>query len=184
MGTDIHFYVEKRVNDAWKHLDVSEVVKKNYAWSRDYELFAYLAGVRNSFGFAGCFAGRGLPSDTSFHKDDAYLGDHSFTYATLQELLECRPMRRVARCGYFDRSQIEVFDKEGRPNYWFGGVVGENISVTDNFEDFKNHEYYKYCYQEWDVDELMIHPFWDWVQTLKDHTDNYEHIRVLMGFDS
>lgn len=80
---------------------------------RNYLLFARLFDVRNGRGFAGCethrpieslFAGRGLPDDDAARRFDpdsrdetsvwtdeelerSYLGDHSFTHATLAELL-------------------------------------------------------------------------------------------------
>lgn len=47
MGTDIHGVFEAKIDGQWK------AVPSNYDFDRDYLLFAYLANVRNGFGFAG-----------------------------------------------------------------------------------------------------------------------------------
>lgn len=66
MGTDIHSVFQKRVNDQW--LDIPSKFEDN----RHYELFGWLANVRNGVGFAGIRMGepmtpiaypRGLPED-------------------------------------------------------------------------------------------------------------------------
>lgn len=66
MGTDIHLFVETRVNGVWELR--SDAPRFS---GRNYNEFAILAGVRNGTGFAGCdtdgFAPiaepRGLPDD-------------------------------------------------------------------------------------------------------------------------
>lgn len=48
MGTDIHGIFQRKVNDTW------EDVHTDWKFGRHYMLFAWLADVRNGFGFAGC----------------------------------------------------------------------------------------------------------------------------------
>lgn len=90
MGTDIHFYVERRVDGQWVTADTwydikGEPGRSVYKWGpdfdrlagpfysdRNYDLFAILADVRNGIGFAGVDTGsevtpiappRGVPDD-------------------------------------------------------------------------------------------------------------------------
>lgn len=89
MGTDIHFYVERREGSRWvscdtwepyEYLDEGEVPYNSVPYGkhlysvRNYDLFAILADVRNGRGFAGVKTGegfvpisppRGLPDDLS-----------------------------------------------------------------------------------------------------------------------
>ena len=92
MGCDIHFYVEKRINEKWETADKwypdeddgsmsTSKWDKNFTRKagplydgRSYDLFSILADVRNGSGFAGVDTGdgfipidspRGLPEDPS-----------------------------------------------------------------------------------------------------------------------
>jgi len=91
MGCDINLYFEqKNTEGKWEKIDVPERLIPD---DRYYELFAFLAGVRNydDFYITGQFLHRGIPIDASCPKeqtDDFYLGDHSFTYAYLDEILK------------------------------------------------------------------------------------------------
>ncbi len=175
MGADIHLLVEKLNGEKWE--EVEPPYSASYgikSWSpyyenrnfdhgkpdpltRDYNLFAFLADVRNGRGFAGvftheritpCFSGRGIPDDCSYvepinDEDEnriggsySWLGEHSFTWATLTELLNA-PWGVRFNTGY-DTWTIE------------------------------NCEFRRWC------DEVLV-PLSD------GDTDN---IRVVMGFDS
>ena len=66
MGTDIHGGFIKRCNTT----GTNTPIKSSWEQGRNYTLFAILAGVRNGYGFAGCYRheplkpvteGRGLP---------------------------------------------------------------------------------------------------------------------------
>lgn len=112
MGTDINMIAEVRRNGVWK-LSTATVFKNPYydptsdkKWameeymsepddSRNYNLFAILAGVRNGEGFAGCRIGerfkpiaelKGYPDDMS--KNDVLFGDEYGSWLTLRELHE------------------------------------------------------------------------------------------------
>jgi len=104
LGTDIHIYAEVFRDGAWHLADADLPEYRNY-WG-----FAVLADVRNGYGFAGFDTGepvtpislpRGLPGDLSQElrappdSDDEelpssqiWLGNHSFSWLTLQELLD------------------------------------------------------------------------------------------------
>lgn len=94
MGCDIHLYFEKKVRGKW--VPFTDIPKSEYPDERDYNVFGLLAGVRHSYK-KDYFGGRGIPQDTSYveptdDEDDddlpskPWIGDHSFTYATIHEL--------------------------------------------------------------------------------------------------
>ena len=76
---------------------------------RNYSLFAILADVRNDYGLIPIAKPRGLPDDTSIHDTDdghsapghVWLGEHSFSHATLAELL-AYDYREVVDQEWFD----------------------------------------------------------------------------------
>ncbi len=99
MGCDIHAFAERRrgdkwvkLNEAFEHLDYSN--KK--VWTdepyegRDYELFAFLADVRNGNGIVPIATPKGVPDDASYgylHEVERYGEDgHSHSFFTLKEL--------------------------------------------------------------------------------------------------
>jgi hypothetical protein len=92
MGTDIHLQVEVKDLDAWKICPRKPFPRYNepgFTWkddptSRNYDLFAFLANVRNGIGFAGVitgariepqFPGRGFPAD--YQDPRMWFEDHS-----------------------------------------------------------------------------------------------------------
>jgi hypothetical protein len=84
MGCDIHSRAERKVDGKW------EIINPGYepfGW-RDYRVFAFLAGVRNTFDIPPLSPPRGLPDDIADDGDDNYLGDHSFSWLAVQELLD------------------------------------------------------------------------------------------------
>jgi hypothetical protein len=94
MGADIHLYFEKKVKGKW--IPFTEIPHTDYPDERNYPVFGLLAGVRDNPKKV-YFKGRGIPDDSSYveptnDEDDddlpekPWLGDHSFTYATIHEL--------------------------------------------------------------------------------------------------
>ena len=104
MGTDIHFYVERRNGKGWVSCDTWEddeyepgrktvPFHQHFYDTRNYDLFAILANVRNGRGFAGTDTGdgfvplcepRGLPDDMSAELVKEAEGcDHTPSWVTL-----------------------------------------------------------------------------------------------------
>lgn len=82
MGCDIHTRTEKRDGDRWISLGYQP-----FDW-RCYGMYAFLAGVRNYSGVTPIAEPRGLPPDTSYvETDEDWLGEHSFSWLSLDELL-------------------------------------------------------------------------------------------------
>jgi hypothetical protein len=91
MGCDIHLYFEKKNNQGkWEKIEIDERLLPD---DRDYQVFSFLAGVRNywkEFQIEPQFADRGIPEDSSCpigETNNFWIGDHSFTHAYLNEIL-------------------------------------------------------------------------------------------------
>ena len=156
MGTDIHIVIQVYEYDRWTTVPYRELLEDGSIWPREsqadivlpghftsrcYSLFGILADVRNGTGFGGCVTGdpwpyiaepRGLPPEC----DDAddYLGDHSFTYITLEEL-QAYPWDTVVRRqrGLLTQDDYHNFALTGeRPAVWCGGVFGgRTVTYTE-----------------------------------------------------
>lgn len=120
---------------------------------RNYDLFSMLADVRNGYGFAGCKTGdgfdplaepRGLPRDLSlalrtesFEDGAPWLGDHSFSHATLAELLAYDYDRVTTKSGVVDSATFAEWRERGSvgaPGSWSGGVSGPDVLHVSNGE--------------------------------------------------
>jgi hypothetical protein len=170
MGCDIHDYVEVRENGQWKKVGAvfpnpyhrpnepeGEPDEDGYAWnakktdhpykSRNYDLFAILANVRNGYGFAGVDTGngfvrisepKGLPSDVSPEVkaiSDEYGGDgHSHSWLTLRELEAADWQRTTLHRGWVNVPSYKVFKEKGKPDSWSGGVGGGMVEHLTNKE--------------------------------------------------
>lgn len=161
MGCDIHIFTEakqtingvkKWVNvDNWRinpYFGTDEHERREYNIEeiyrdRDYELFSFLADVRNyggnqSFGFD-----RGLPEDVSAQvKKEAEYWDcdgHTHGYCTLEELKNAiKTVARVRREGAVSKEEAEKFRETGEtPTAWAQGVGcwhGISPEYQDRFE--------------------------------------------------
>lgn len=103
MGCDIHLYFEKKNKDGkWEKIEIDERLIPE---DRDYDLFAFLADIRNSKQIEPQFADRGLPTDRSisgdYHDETLWLGDHSFTYAYIDEILKAPWEKAGLQHSYF-----------------------------------------------------------------------------------
>jgi len=132
---------------------------------RNYDLFAILANVRNGYGFAGVPTGegfipiadpRGLPEDISdelvrlANSDDiwkefrdkygaGWLGDHSWSWITLEELLSNDWDRYTVHRGHVEiPTWIEWKDSGDKfPKQWSGACWGGNVRVISEVVAFK-----------------------------------------------
>ncbi len=221
MGTDIHLYVEKYENGQWHEIRPPYCTWYGEdTWSpvtvynglrfksegpdpetRDYNLFAFLAGVRNGYGFAGVashrpitpqFPGRGIPGDTSWHEDSGtWLGDHSFTWATLTELINAPWDMEFHSTGVVGRKGYASWKKNGVPSEWSLSIIGRGVRLLslDVFDELyrtnelKGHEYTRV---HWTWKPLENCDFKRWVfEILLPMADgDTNSVRVLMGFDS
>lgn len=222
MGTDIHIYVEEMTEDGWKQIEPPYVRGKEYgdgwpSWApdrywemddpppnpegRNYDVFAFLADVRNGVGFAGVYrhepvepqvAGRGIPEDTSWDEDETgiWLGDHSHTHAMLDELLGLPWDMEYHSGGVVGPDQFKVWKEESIPNAWSGWISGPGITVHNDPEEYAQMledgevESGDYCVVNWSWQPLLSCGFYRWVQKLAEDAEDPSKVRVVMGFDS
>jgi hypothetical protein len=116
------------------------------------------AGIDTGDGFVPIAEPRGLPEDLSdevskrlrlIEEDDPdeeiyeqleatqegywSLGDHSFSYVLLSEVLEDYDWSRTTRKrGWVDAWNFELWRRKGEPGYWSGGISGQRIEHISN----------------------------------------------------
>ena len=210
MGCDIHIYTEakrtvdgkeKWINvDNWRLNPYFQVYKeeteeyniKPIYCNRNYELFSFLADVRNyggnkSFGFD-----RGLPDDISpqTKKEAEYWGidGHSHGYCTLEELKNAiKGVAKIRYEGAVNKEQAERYRKtKETPTEWAQGV-GSFRGIAPEYQD-------RY---EWLVWEDVVGCFEDLVEAIeerkreifwifKDEDDlaRDKDIRIVFWFDN
>lgn len=162
MGTDIHPYIERRINGKWTLLNPQpERFPKDYdeprIHARNYDVFAILADVRNGAGFAGVKTGegfnpiskpRGLPHDLSEElkreydpNDDSanYLGDHSFSWLIFREIFDYDYNQTTTLCGVVNAEAFRNWDwseysRQHNPKEWCGDVSGRDVRHVSNAE--------------------------------------------------
>lgn len=90
MGCDIHLNYQRKTEMGWEDVSFPAVEIDNYdTWwplgYRSYGLFGFLVGVRNYSHVPPLSNLRGLPDDFA-HDDETDIGDHSFSWLSLEEL--------------------------------------------------------------------------------------------------
>lgn len=200
---------------------------------RHYDLFALLADVRNGSGFAGVyrhepvdalFADRGLPEEYAdpaqaydenineafrkvFTGGDPWLGDHSFTWATLTELLAVPWDTEFSSGGVVGPGGFKEWQETGRPSSWSGGISGGGIEthrdpekyarMLDNgeirYREGTEKGFYggalDFCFVTWKWRPLEENTFRTWIEgpvmaSLAEEYGGTDNIRIIMGFDS
>lgn len=211
MGCDIHLRVERRLPDGtWERVEgaIPQWTKDengNPVWpnpdpcSRNYLLFGFLADVRHRSGVEPQFAGRGIPPDTTYDRSSWELGDHSFTYATLKELLDAPWDYIEENEGYLTLPEYKAW-KAKDPNAYhpWDRVFNDPLilKVTEGEADdliasgalessVSPVKYMVFC--QWTDQPLMKSGFYRWLSTLTpiaEEAGGPENVRVLMGFDN
>lgn len=158
MGCDIHVMVEARDFpgggsatwrnvDNWRHNpyfgvedgEQALLVQPIYS-SRNYELFGFLADVRNYGGNISFDFDRGFPEDADEHTAAEYerwdCDAHTPGYATLAELKEkIKGVAKVTRKGFVRKEQIQRHKDTGEtPDEWCQGVGGPGSEQYEWYE--------------------------------------------------
>ncbi len=135
MGCDIHISIQRQAkNGKWITIPANDA-PEHFDW-RNYHLFAILADVRNGIGFAGVPTSGAWPSiapqrgwPDTFKEGGTYMGDHSYTYVTLEEL-QAFDWDHVTRTlyGIVPAKVFEALDGTGdSPETYSGGIWGGGI---------------------------------------------------------
>ena len=211
MGCDIHIMTEakKTINDVEKWVNVDnwrvnsyygtdEYETREYTLEpvyseRNYELFSFLADVRNygsnqSFGFD-----RGLPDDVSKHtkeeSDDLGCDGHTHGYCTLEELKAAiKRVATVRREGAVSKEEAERYRLTGEtPTSWAQGVgtwKGIAPKYLDRFE-WLVWEDEVHCFDRLieAIEERKRDIFWIF-DAAKDDFTRDKDIRIVFWFDN
>ena len=180
MGCSIHVVAETRDGGKW---NLSDVEVPN---GRNYFTFGILANVRNGFVSAGCDLGdplpfisepRGYPEDMSKElvaklgsddEDGFWLGDHSFSWVTLEEMLNYAYDEEIVTRGMVSSEQAAKFRETGeKPKEWY---------------DWTNKEGYEHL--EWK--RPMKEAAWLFGEIVEKliPLGKPENVRIVFGFDS
>jgi hypothetical protein len=187
MGCNIHAVFQAWRNGVWQD------VESEFDEPRDYFLFAWLAGVRNGHGFAGVpthapivplSEPRGLPRD--FEADGTehngkWLGDHSHSWLTANEILRSPTPDRVWRTGVIS---IEAFRAwvgfSPPPGGRSGDVFGRDVRIAQSPVDVQPDSTHVRVYWVQSADKLRY--FTDEIRRLQD--EHGDDVRMVFGFDS
>lgn len=176
--------------------------------NRNYDLFGILANVRNGRGFAGIKTGEGWPSiaperglpegfdpETTLPnpayptEGGRWVGDHSFTWVTLEELKDFdwdEVMTWIY--GVVPAEKYEELVAVGEtPNEYCGDIAGPGIQVyePDEYRATKKRAEKPYVRMGWPV--TAREATWDWpgdvIPWLEKMADG-RPLRLVVGFDS
>lgn len=165
-----------------RKMEVKPIYRK-----RNYELFSFLADVRNyggnpSFGFD-----RGFPEDADKPTAEEYArwgaGTHTPGYATLAELKEkVGAVLKVNRRGYVHKEQVARFKKTGEaPTSWCQGV-GEYDAENYEWMEWQDEVH---CFDDLlaALDERKRDVFW-FFRPADDDGSRDADIRIVFWFDN
>ena len=158
MGCDIHIMTEAKeticgvkqwVNvDNWRinpyfgtdEYETNQFILNSIYTDRNYELFSFLAGVRNYGGNKSFCFDRGLPEDvskvTKKESDNWDTDGHTHGYCTLEELKTAiKTVAKVRREGAVSKEAVERYKATGEtPNSWAQGV-GAFFGIAPEYQD-------------------------------------------------
>ncbi len=174
---------------------------------RNYACFAILADVRNGRGFAGIKTGdgyvpitprRGVPDDLSPDVDqDRDLGDHSFSWLTVKELLAYDWGRRTRNYGVIPLDAYPAWRDAPRraPDGYSHHVEGSGVLVLDEYHadallanPTKKKAGVEYFVRVWWEQTYGEDAGWFYSKVLpelaKIDPEHPDDVRIVFGFDS
>lgn len=153
MGCDIHAAIEYFDGAAWRSYLVhnplavlrgdEEELTASIKLDRNYNLFAILGNVRNSFDLVSITDSRGLPGDISEGTRKALSYEHSATFIMLQEILDFDWEQVYIESGTTDAVTIKEWyprrHKLGKnfPSWWCLGTNRPHLSYYDMLDYIK-----------------------------------------------
>lgn len=131
MGCDIHSRAEKRVGGKWQVIPGFEP----FDW-RSYGMYGFLANVRNYSAVPPLAEPRGIPEDAPPDDEEGiWLGDHSFSWLSLEELLAFN---------YDAPLEDRRYTRQEAPNFWNGAATSEPGQGTmTTYREFLGDAFFK-----------------------------------------
>lgn len=201
MGCDIHIYTEANITvngkEKWWNVDdwrlnpyfgedyEPEYSHKSVYSGRNYELFAYIANVRNYGEVESAGFDRGLPENVSEavkREFDWWEYDaHTPGWCTLAELKKLsRKTLTTKRQGYVAKEEAKNFKENGTlPTAWAQGVGNKENYEWLKWEDKCN------CFDSLieNLDERKREVFWIFDKERDDNSMD-DKIRIIFWFDN
>ena len=206
MGCDIHIRAEVKKGKNWQAVgpvfksswssEEGKLISEPYS-SRNYELFSFLAGVRNRFGITPIAEPKGWPKDMSEElkkdlEDDWNSDGHSASWFTLKELEDADWDTTVRHGGVVPADVYEYlkYVKE-KPKAYSQGISGTNIVQLDQAEwdalpwqqKTNGTRYHVYMWWEDSMKELAE---WFYTNTLPAlrNLGEPDKVRIVFCFDN
>lgn len=207
MGCDIHAVFQAKRNDKW-----ADVPSPKWDQDRHYFLFAWLANVRNGYGFAGVpthtaitpiSEPRGYPPDFDVDDDEhpttmeaidpkrrgwmeddekrrptAWMGDHSHSWLTADEILAAPRPSNVLKTGVVTLALFKAWDGQSEPAEWCGDIWGGKSVISEPSEITPTTTHVRI---EWFAPTDALDYFVNEIKALK---DEHGEVRMVFGFDS
>lgn len=203
MGCDIHMYAEVRREKEWAKVGSvfkstwSDEEKTDHPYNgRNYELFAFLAGVRNRFDVEPIAEPRGYPEGISVEVkkelDDWDSDGHSASWFSLKELQDANWEYKFQHGGVVPSAVYEYCKEiQEPPKVYSQGIGGGNIQTVSEKE---------WDQMDWDTQNngtrWYVHMFWE--TSIRDECKQFveetmgflaqlgapEDVRVIFNFDN
>lgn len=213
MGCDIHIFVEKKSGKYWQKVGAvfpykygEEGEKTDEPFDdRNYTLFAFLADVRNGYGFAGSDTGdaikpidmpRGVPKDASdeyLKEVEGWNGDgHSHSWFTLGELKAANWDMDVIIRGIVPSDVYEYLKEiKQNPERYSSGIFGNGIKTVSE-KEWENMDF------ETQTNGTRWHVKMEWKDKLRTLCDSFinttipaleklgsdDEVRIVFFFDN
>lgn len=115
-----------------------------------------------------------------------WLGDHSHSWLTGEEMLEYRKMNQnliVSKTGVISRETYEKWDGSSEPEGFCGGIWGQEvITINDSALEMEKNPNWTHVQVYWDQPLMKeLDYFFDEIQRL---VEEHGKIRFVFGFDS
>lgn len=179
MGTDIHGVWQAKKNGEWVD------VESEWDQGRHYLLFAWLADVKNGYGFADIpthvpikpiAKPRGLPKDFK-RRDSKWMGDYSYSWLTADEILNADRPQTVTRIGVVAIGEYKAWDHHTPFESWCGDRSGPGIVVSTEAQIGPSTTHVRAVWSAPDGLDYFVNE----VKRLK---SIHGEVRLVFGFDS
>lgn len=206
MGTDIHAVVQAKKNGKW--VDVPSQWEQNrhyllFSWLANVRNGFGFAGVPTYDPIVPIALPRDIPDDFEMDGDNhpsswscldparqeyysetevaeqgIWMGDHTHSWLTADEILSAKRPGKIQRTGVIEIESFKEWDGKSRPAKYSGGIMGPGVVVSPPTKITPETTHVQI---EWGDAEDGLDYFVDEIRRLKaEHGD----VRVVFGFDS
>lgn len=208
MGCDIHAVFQAKKDGKWQDVPSTWDQGRHYflfSWLADVRNGFGFAGVPTYTPIKPIAMPRGLPEDFEMNGNDdhptsleaicslrlewmddeekakptVWLGDHSHSWLTADEILATPSPDKVWRTGVVTREFFDAWDGRTPPESWAGGITGKDVRVADDPTHVTDETTHVRIFWMQPSDTLKY--FTDEVRRLK---DEHGEVRIVFGFDS